>query len=312
MPRKPRLDIQGCIYHIINRGIEKRSIFLDDNDKKHFIDLLARILTETNTMIFAFALIPNHFHILIMRGTTPVSDVMRSITGGYAQYFNKKYNRSGYLFQGRYKAILCQKEPYFLELVRYINLNPIRVGIVRTVSELSSYKFSSHPYISGKIKSDWFNPDHVLNQFASSEKKAIGRYIKFIEDGIGHKTDLSGGGLIRSLKYLGKSEEKIMYDDRVLGDGDFVYQVLLDEEGEKQKTNKVEFDALLSIVCNDYNLTASNILGKTRVGNTPKARATLAYLMSSKMGSSSSDIAKQLQCTSSAVSKMIGRASKES
>ena len=131
MPRKARIDASGALHHIIARGIDRNTIFQDDSDRKNFIDRLATILNETKTVCYAWALIPNHFHLLLRTGLAPVATVMRRLLTGYAMSYNRRHQRHGHLFQNRYKSILCQEDIYLLELVRYIHLNPLRAGIVK-------------------------------------------------------------------------------------------------------------------------------------------------------------------------------------
>jgi len=136
MPRQPRLDAPGVLQHVMARGIERRKIFWDDKDRTSFLERLALILEETQTQCYAWALIPNHFHILLRTGPsasadasgcragpTPLSKVMRRLMTGYAVTFNIRHRRSGHLFQNRYKSVVCEEDPYLLELIRYIHLN---------------------------------------------------------------------------------------------------------------------------------------------------------------------------------------------
>ena len=109
MPRKARIDGIGAVHHIVVRGIERRRIFDDDDDRKFFLDRLALILEETKTACYALALIPNHFHLLLRTGASSVTTVMRRLLTGYAQYYNRRHNRRGHLFQNRYKSILCEE-----------------------------------------------------------------------------------------------------------------------------------------------------------------------------------------------------------
>ena len=125
MPRQSRIDAPGALHHIIARGNEKRKIFTDKLDRQQFLSRLGDILTNTQTTCYAWALIPNHFHLLLRTATFPIATVMRRLLTGYAIYFNRKHRRYGHLFQNRYKSILCQEDPYFLELVRYIHLHPV-------------------------------------------------------------------------------------------------------------------------------------------------------------------------------------------
>ena len=110
MLRQPRIDAPGVLHHIICRGIERRCIFTDDNDREDFVNRLDTILSETSTLCYAWVLIPNHFHLLLRTGTTPISTVMRRLLTGYAVKFNHRHKRSGHLFQNRYKSIICQEQ----------------------------------------------------------------------------------------------------------------------------------------------------------------------------------------------------------
>jgi putative transposase len=138
MPRKARIDAPGALHHIIVRGIDRNPIFKGSEDYENFLVRLGRILQETSTTCYAWALIPNHVHLLLRTGTTPISSVMRRLLTGYAQYFNRLHNRHGYLFQNRYKSFLCETDPYLLELVRYIHLNPIRANILHDIKTLDT------------------------------------------------------------------------------------------------------------------------------------------------------------------------------
>ena len=130
MPRKARIDAPGAVNHIIIRGIERRKIFRSDSDRADLLQRLGRLLSETQTECFAWALIPNHAHFLLRTTLVPIAALMRRVLTGYAVSFNKKYRRHGKLFQSRYKSILCQEDIYLKELVRYIHLNPLRAGLV--------------------------------------------------------------------------------------------------------------------------------------------------------------------------------------
>ena len=106
MPRKARIDAPGALYHIICRGIERREIFKDDVDRNDFLDRVRNLLCETETPCFAWALMPNHFHLLLKTADVPISMIMRRLLTGYAAHFNRRYQRQGHLFQNRFKSIL--------------------------------------------------------------------------------------------------------------------------------------------------------------------------------------------------------------
>jgi len=148
MPRKARIDAPGALHHIICRGIERRRIFYDNVDKDGFVKRLSAILSDTSTPCYAWALIPNHFHLLLRTGTAPIATVMRRLLTGYAVSFNRRHHRHGHVFQNRYKSILCQENPYLLELVRYIHLNPLRARVVSGLKKLDRYPYSGHPALA--------------------------------------------------------------------------------------------------------------------------------------------------------------------
>ena len=168
MPRQPRLDTPGLLQHIMARGIERRRIFKDDKDRNSFLKRFAIILEETQTQCYAWSLIPNHFHLLMKTGATPLSKVMRRLMTGYAVTFNKRHKRSGHLFQNRYKSIICEEDPYLLELIRYIHLNPLRAKLVQDLKELDKYPWTGHSAILGRRKNP-FIPDPPANESFSAE-----------------------------------------------------------------------------------------------------------------------------------------------
>ena len=133
MPRGPRLDAPGTLHHVMIRGIESGNIFLDDTDRATFLARMGRLAKASGTGIYAFALMSNHVHVLLKSGAEGLPTFMRRLLSGYAQYFNRRHNRVGHLFQNRYKSIICEEDAYFDKLVAYIHLNPLRAGLVKTL-----------------------------------------------------------------------------------------------------------------------------------------------------------------------------------
>ena len=144
MPRGARLDAPGTLHHVIVRGIEKRKIVDDDDDRKNFVRRIGEVGLDTGTSIFAWALMDNHAHLLLKSGVAGLSAFMRRVLGGYAASYNRRHRQHGHLFQNRYNSIICEEDPYFKELVRYIHLNPLRAGVVDTLAKLDRYKWSGH------------------------------------------------------------------------------------------------------------------------------------------------------------------------
>lgn len=131
MARKPRIEFPGGLYHIITRGNRRERVFLDDTDYKRYLDLLSRYHKRYNFLLYAYVLMLNHTHLLIEQNETPISKITQGINQSYTQYFSKRYQKVGHLFQGRYKALLCDKDGYLLAIIRYIHLNPVRARIVK-------------------------------------------------------------------------------------------------------------------------------------------------------------------------------------
>jgi len=168
VPRQPRLDAPGLLQHVMARGIERRQIFKDDKDYSSFLQRFAIILEESQTQCYAWSLIPNHFHLLMRTGATPLSKIMRRLMTGHAVTFNKRHKRSGHLFQNRYKSVVCEEDSYLLELIRYIHLNPLRAKLVQDLKELDKYPWTGHSAILGRRKNPLI-PDPPANESFSAE-----------------------------------------------------------------------------------------------------------------------------------------------
>jgi putative transposase len=150
MARQKRLNLPGAIYHVIARGLNGAALFKDREDREEFLRWLKRALDNTACRCHAWALMTNHVHLLVQTSETSLSEFARKTLTGYAKYFNRRYKRRGYVYQNRYKSILCQEDAYLLELVRYIHLNPVRAGIVGTLGELDRYPWTGHSAFLGK------------------------------------------------------------------------------------------------------------------------------------------------------------------
>ena len=323
MPRKARIDAPGAFHHIIIRGIERRKIFRDDADRVNFLDRLGGIVLDTQTQCFAWALIPNHAHVLLRTGRVPIATVMRKLLTGYAVSFNRKYRRHGQLFQNRYKSILCQEDVYLKELVRYIHLNPLRARLVSEMKGLDRYRWSGHSVIMGKAANDWQNIDYVLGLFDGTRLKARRRYRAFVQKGIaeGKRSDLTGGGLIRSsggwdaIKALRKSGIRLKGDERILGDSEFVESVLneCDERLERKyrlQTRGYDFATVVERVATLLGLDVNEIMRSGKQPQTVKARSLICFWANRELGMTTVEIARRLGICQSAVSRSSLRGEK--
>ena len=149
MPRQARLDSPGTLHHVMIRGIEKKRIVLDEQDRKDFVRRLGLLAVETKTAVYAWALMSNHAHLLVCSGAVGLAKFMRRLLTGYAVSYNLRHRRHGHLFQNRYRSMVCDGDSYFTELVRYIHLNPLRVGLVKDLRQLERYPHCGHGVVLG-------------------------------------------------------------------------------------------------------------------------------------------------------------------
>jgi len=323
MPRKARIDAPGALHHIIVRGIERRRIFSDDHDRDNFIERLSTIVTETKTVCFGWALIPNHVHLLMRTGQTPLSTVMRRLLTGYAVSYNRRHRRRGHLFQNRYKSILCQEDSYLLELVRYIHLNPLRAKIVKNLTEADRYPYSGHSALMGKVNRAFQDTDYVLQLYGKKVSAARRNYRSYVEQGIaqGRRPDLIGGGLIRragvwsGVKAMRRAQDHMKSDERILGDGDFTQTVLEEaqerlEERYRLQAQGYELDKVAIRVSSELGIDPEQVWrpGKHRL--TVKARSLLCYWAVRKLGFSATELSVKLGVSQPSVSIAVQRGEK--
>ncbi len=184
MPRLPRVDFPGAVHHVYGRGIEKRDLFLDDGDRERFVLRLGANLARWRIHCIAWALMPNHFHLLIRCPSGNLASLMRCLLTGYSIYFNKRYSRVGHLFQNRYKSQALTRDGHYRELVRYIHLNPIRAGMVDDLDTLSGHPWTGHRgIVSGSIP-DWQDLESIREIFASPQGSWIQAYMEFLQIGL--------------------------------------------------------------------------------------------------------------------------------
>jgi len=323
MPRKARIDAPGALHHIICRGIERGKIFDDDADRDNFLERLGVILKETATPCYGWALIPNHFHLLLRTGKVPISTVMRRLLTGYAVSFNRRHRRYGHLFQNRFKSILCQEDLYLKELVVYIHLNPLRAKLIAELKDLAKYPYGGHSVLLGKIKKDFQDVDFVLQRFGDKVSEARGNYRQYVRKRmeLGRRPDLVGGGLLRSsggwgvLKAMSKARIHLKGDERILGDSDFVKEVLSEhkEQFERRywlKAQGYDIDRLVEMVAEVFKIVPQEIL---KPGNQPlrvKARSLVCYWAVRELGMSSTSVGKRLGVDQSTVSRAVVRGEK--
>lgn len=320
MPRQARLDTPGTLHHVIFRGIEKRDIVKDKFDRKNMISRLGELAEKTGTGIYAWALMPNHMHILLKSGLEGLSHFMRRLLTGYAITYNIRHKRHGHVFQNRYKSIICDEDEYFQELVRYIHLNPLRANVVKSMSDLDRYPWCGHSTIMGWRKSEWQDIDYVLSWFGQNTSPAKKAYRRYLQDGIGdgRREDLVGGGLVRTLGgwsqvlSLRKNKEKVFCDERILGQDQFVERILA--EADKKITNQLSINERITEArrrifasCEKAGVSVEALRGGSRRGRLPRIRVQLAKELVNNLGLTLAETARQLGVTTSAISRILER-----
>jgi hypothetical protein len=281
---------------------------------------LAHLLPETGTVCFAWALIPNHFHLLLKTGSVPIAVFMNRLLTGYAGWFNRKYKRHGQLFQNRYKSILCQEDSYLKELIRYIHLNPVRARIVETMDELEKHPWCGHSVLMNRTQHQWQDTDYVLTIFSDQIKTARKRYRAFVAKGANEdkRPELTGGGLLRSnggwtgLKGLRKAGVRVKGDEKILGDSDFVANVLRGAQEKLEhryelKIRGFDFNSAIERVARVLSIERDQVTAPGKAPLRVKARALLCYWVHRELGMTTVEIAKRLGLCQSAASRLAMR-----
>ncbi len=316
MPRQPRLDAPGTLHHVIGRGIERTKIFRTREDREDFLARLGELCRVAALSVYAWALMDNHFHLLVKSGKQSLSESMRRLLTGYVINFNRRHRRYGHLFQNRYKSILCEEDVYLLELARYIHLNPVRAGVVKGVRELGDYPWTGHGVIMGRQKREWQDVGVVLSYFGERRKKAISRYEEYVGEGIrqGRRPELVGGGLIRSLGgwsvvlSMRARGEKTASDERILGSGEFIERVFLEAEERVRETlawrGRVPgLKVLLEEVSKREGVESGRVLGGDQGRVVVRVRKIFCREAAKKFGYSGARVARFLGVTTSLVNR---------
>jgi REP element-mobilizing transposase RayT len=257
MTRPLRINFEGALYHVTARGNNKETIFLDERDYKKYFHFLERYKMRFDFRLHAYALMPNHVHLLLETGKDPVSKIMQAIHTSYTMYFNTRHGRVGHVFQGRFKSLLCDRDAYLLELVRYIHLNPVRAGLAKN---LKDYPWSSHKeYLGTKQLVD---TEMVLEMLG----------------GISAYKDFVRGGL-KNIDSLTFPEIK---DQIFIGDLLFIETARAQSAPIKsfaKQPSKTRPEQIISEVAHFFNLSPKEILGERKTREISLARNAAIYFI---------------------------------
>ena len=291
MGRKPRLHIDGGLYHIIARGNNQKEIFLDNSDYSAFLEKLQELKETLSFKLFAFCLMPNHFHLLMEVKNISNSIVMQRLLTFYTKYYNKKYKKIGHLFQGRYKSILCEKDNYLLELVRYIHLNPFRAGLVNKPGD---WQWSGHKeYLEGN--SNLLDMREVLGVLSTNLKHAVTKYAEFVRDGsqMGKRKDYYPE---EKMPYVGSDS---FVDNLIIKHKNLVASNLL----ETRLDLKSSLKDILDKIVKENNIKADAILNGVRTSDITKSRV-LFIMRAIDNGYKGKDIAGYINCSECYITKV--------
>jgi len=216
MARPLRIEYPGAVYHVTSRGDARKKIFLDDTDRQQFLAILGSTIKKYNWLCHAYCLMDNHYHLLIETQDANLSLGMRQLNGVYTQVFNRHHKRPGHIFQGRFKAILVDKESHLLELCRYVVLNPVGA---RKVEKPEAWQWSSYAATGGLIrKPEFLTTDWILGIFSREKVKAQKQYRQFVREGLKQRSPwdnlrgqilLGGDDFVQKFKELLKDKEKV-------------------------------------------------------------------------------------------------------
>jgi putative transposase len=232
MTRPLRLEFPGALYHVTARGDRRKTIYFDDNDRERWLEILGLVCARFNFIVHAFCQMGNHYHLMLETTEGNLAQGMRQLNAFYSQDFNRQHRLVGHVFQGRYKAILVQKESYLLELARYVVLNPVRAGIV---SDPMDWKWGSFAMTTGGTQPPaWLDTESILSQFGQTRQLAIEAFRQYVRAGIGKASPL------KDTRY-----------QMVLGDDAFV-------AGHSQRLGTTDFTAVAK---NQRRLAARTLQG---------------------------------------------------
>jgi putative transposase len=317
MPRQARLDAPDTLHHVMVRGIERTAIFRDDLDRADFVARLAALAERGALTVYAWALLPNHAHLLVRTGTRPLPRSMRSLLTGYAGAFNRRHKRLGHLFQNRYKSIVVEEEPYLLELVRYLHLNPLRAKVLPDLRLLAHFPWTGHSALLGTVPRPWQDTQTILSQFGPTPRRARHAYQTFVAEGLprGHRPELQGGGLVRSLGgwqtavAARRTGAPVQADARVLGSGAFV--AALQREAALPAgaggAARVSLETLAARLAAALGVPLPALYGPTQTRAAVTARHLMAYVWVEVLGRHASTLARALGQTRGNISTAARR-----
>ena len=284
MARRPRVFAPGLLYHVIVRGNQRQTTFRSALDYQTYLDRLERYCGQYGVRIYAYCLMPNHVHLLLESGVTPVARFMQGLQQSYTQYFNRTHRKVGHLFQGRYKAIICDRDKYLLALVRYIHLNPVRAGLVKRPER---YRYSGHQSYLTKRPGKIIEASPILGVFGGRRA-----YERFVLDGMGESHN---------------EEYYAVEDQRFLGKEGFGEGLSRQVGEEERRGKKKPLETVLKEAAKRIGMSVQELTGRDRRWESTRKRAEVITHLVRHHGYRVTEVAKRFDRDQANVSLMISR-----
>jgi REP element-mobilizing transposase RayT len=277
-----RLESPGSLVHIMAHSFEEKPLFVDDKDKSEFISRFEKALVKSGYICYTWALMDNHYHLFLRTSEKPMSKLMRGLNGGYAVYYNKRHGKHGPLFRNRFKSSLCQDQNYAAQLVRYINLNPLRARLVTSLEQLKDYTWCGHGFLMGNndaLGKSFQKREECLRRFGENEEEALKSYIDFLIKSCGEKSEIAGQlSKVEAAEISGSCKGW----PTVIGDPEFVTKIMNKYKDVIHRTHrKADYPHVLETtaqkVCQEYKITLKELKKRGRKNNRAFARAVFCY-----------------------------------
>ncbi len=278
-----RLEMPGALAHIMAHSIDGKNLFEDDEDRNEFLRRLAIGLRTTGYQCLSWTLMDNHYHLFVRTNYLPMCKLMRALNGGYARYYNTKHKRKGYLFQDRFKSILCQEQNYAVQLIKYIHLNPLRAEKVKSLEQLAHWSWCGHGYLLGRegARGEAFqNRVECLRRFGDEEQVAIQNYLTFLSHGYSVDDQKNAGLLPESenIEVIGASKGW----PAVIGNPEFVKQAMEQHKIRDHRLHrKSDYNYVLEKIadetCRRFNISREELMRRGWKNKRSDARATFCF-----------------------------------
>lgn len=287
MARKPRYHVPGAFYHLMLRGNDGQDIFFNNEDRCRLCLLIQEGVERYGHRIHAFCFMRNHIHLLVQMGHISLSKIVHNLAFRYSQNINKRYGKIGHLFQGRYKAVLLDEEGYFLRLIRYIHMNPVRANITKDPSD---YSWSSHNAYLGEDEVAWLTIEHALGRFDSVLGRARKLYVDYC--------------LKKELQEDLDELRKGFKDGQILGSDMFAENIRATDKQEKMSS--ISLSVIIEAACTVFNIESFLLSSSSQSKQISLVRGAIAtYALEN--GMTLNDIAIIFRRDESSVSRLRSR-----